>query len=136
MRLEAGLHDVEDFSPVKPGTYDFVIKDPMECVPVVDQKTDIGGKCWNFVIRPEVLGGELAGKKVRRQFGNRSKGSRYFLKSFLERIGVAVSKEGAFTSEDLLGKRFRATVGERLGKDKDGNERMYADLDTESVIKQ
>ncbi len=134
MLIESGLHDFEDFSPVATGVYDFVIKDPMEVIPIVDEKTDIGGKKYTFIIWPEIIAGDLAGKKVRRQFSNGSKGSRYFLKSFLEKIGVSISKEGAFSSESLLGKRFRCGVGARGYKDSDGNSKIAADLETESAI--
>ena len=133
-RIEAGLHDFEDFSPVAPGTYDFVIKEPMQVIPNVTEKTDIGGKMFQFVIYPEVVGGPLAGKKVRRQFSNRSKGSRYFMKSFMDKVGVAITKEGAFNSEELLGRQFKATVNERMYTDKEGNSKKGSDLDSESVV--
>lgn len=134
MLLDAGLHDVADFTPIPPNNYDFVIKKPMEVKPVSGEKTDIGGNKFTFIIYPEILGGEMGGKEVRRQFSNGSKGSRYFLKSFLTKIGVNVTKEGAFASEDLLGKRFRAAVGERAYKDQQGKEKMAADLDSETAI--
>ena len=133
-RIEAGLHDFEDFAPVTPGTYDFAIKEPMQVIPNVTEPTDIGGKMFTFIIMPEIIGGDLAGKKVRRQFSNRSKGSRYFMKSFLEKVGIKVSKEGAFNSEDLLGRQFKATVNERMYTDKEGNSKKAADLDSESVV--
>ena len=136
MLLDAGLHDTADFTPIKAGVYDFVIKKPMDVVPVVDAKTDIGGKVFTFIIWPEILGGEYAGKEVRRQFSNGSKGARYYMKSFFEKIGVVITKEGAFNSSDLLGKRFRAAVGERSYTDKnDGSTKKASDLDTESAIK-
>ena len=134
MLIDAQLNDFEDFSPVQPGIYEFAIKEPVEVIPVVDEPTDIGGKCYNFVIRPEVVGGEQAGKKVRRQFSNKTKATRYFLRSFLEKVGVSIREGGSFTSEDLLGRKFKAAVGARIGKDKEGNERTYADLDTESIV--
>ena len=132
--IEAGLHDFTDFSPFKPDVYEFIIKDPMQVEPVVDQKTDIGGKCFNFILYPEVVGGEYAGRKVRRQFGNGSKGSRYFMKSFFEKIGVPMTKEGAFNSEDLLGKKFKAGVAQRGYNDQQGNPKVANDLDTESAV--
>jgi len=134
MLIDAQLNDFEDFSPVPPGQYTFVVKEPAEVVPVVDEKTDIGGKLYNFIIRPEVVGGPQAGKKVRRQFSNKTKATRYFLRSFLEKVGVNIAAGGGFSSEDLLGRQFKAVVGERIGKDKEGNERKYADLDTESIL--
>jgi len=134
MLIDAGLNDFEDFSPVPPGIYEFAIKEPVEVAPIVDEQTDIGGKAYNFVIRPEVVGGEQAGKKVRRQFSNKTKATRYFLRSFLEKVGVSIREGGSFTSEDLLGRRFRAAVGERIWKDKEGNERKGADLDSESIV--
>lgn len=134
MKIDGGLNDFTDFSPVKVGVYDFLIKKPMDITPSTD-KTDIGGKKFTFVVWPEIIGGELAGKEVRRQFSNGSKGSRYFMKSFLEKIGVAISKEGTFNSEDLLGKKFRCAVGERRYKDAEGNDKTASDLDTESAIK-
>jgi len=135
MLIDGGLNDFADFSPVPVGVYDFVIKKPMDVTPEHDKQTDIGGKLFTFVIWPEILGGENAGKEVRRQFSNNSKGSRYFLKSFLEKIGVAITKEGAFNNSDLLGKKFRAAVNERIWEDKDGNKKKGSDLDTESIIK-
>jgi len=134
MRIEAGLNDFEDFSPLAPGNYSFVIKEPMEVIPESENKTDIGGKMFTFVIKPEVVGGDHAGKKCRRQFSNRSKGSRYFLRSFLEKLGIALQETGGFNSEDLLGKQFKAEVGERLYNDKEGNQKKAADLDTESIV--
>jgi len=133
MLIDAGLNDFEDFSPVKPGTYDFIIKEPVEITPEVVDKTDIGGKMYNFIIRPEIVGSDMAGKKVRRQFSNKSKATRYFLRSFLEKIGVNIKEGGGFTSEDVLGRKFRATVGERLGTG-DNAGKKYADLDTESIV--
>lgn len=135
MLIEAGLNDFEDFSPVAVGVYDFVIKEPVEIIPVVDEKTDIGGMMYNFIIRPEIVSGEQAGKKVRRQFSNKSKATRYFLRSFLEKVGVSIREGGGFTSEDLLGRKFRAAVGQRAGTGEKANT-MYADLDTESIIAQ
>ena len=135
MLIDGGLHDVADFSPIPVGVYDMIIKDPMEVIAVVDKKTDIGGKVFTFIIWPEIIGGDNAGKKVRRQFSNQSKGSRYFLKSFLDKIGVSITKEGAFASENLLGKKFRAAVNERIYKDAEGNEKKASDLDTESAVK-
>lgn len=133
-RIEAGLHDFTDFSPFKPDVYEFIIKEPMLVEPVVDQKTDIGGKCFNFILYPEVVGGEYASRKVRRQFSNNSKGSRYFMKSFFEKIGVAITKEGAFNSEDLLGRKFKAAIGQRSYNDAQGNPKVANDLDTESAV--
>lgn len=135
MLIDGGLNDFADFSPVAVGVYDFVIKKPMDVVPNRDKQTDIGGKLFTFVIWPEIVGGDNAGKEVRRQFSNGSKGSRYFLKSFLEKIGVAITKEGAFNSTEIMGKTFRAAVNERMYKDGDGNQKKAADLDTESIIK-
>ena len=133
MLIDGQLNDFEDFGPVKPGTYEFIIKEPVEVTPIVDEQTDIGGKMYNFIIRPELVGGEQAGKKVRRQFSNKSKATRYFLRSFLEKVGVNIQDGGKFSTEDLLGRRFRATVGERLGTG-DSVGKKYADLDTESVV--
>ena len=132
MLLEAGLNDFEDYSPVKPDKYNFVIKKPAEVIPS-DDKTDIGGKCVTIVIRPEIVGGEQAGKEVRRQFSNKSKGARYFLKSFLEKIGVPVTKEGGFATEDLLGRQFSAQVKDRSYV-QDGIEKKASDLDSESAL--
>jgi len=135
MLIDAQLNDFEDFSPVKPDIYDFVIKEPVEIVPVVGEATDIGGKAYTFVIRPEIVGGEQAGKKVRRQFSNKTKATRYFLRSFLEKVGVNINDGGGFTSEDLLGRRFRGAVGERSYTDKnDGSIKKASDLDTESIV--
>lgn len=135
MLIDAGLNDFEDFSPVAPGTYDFIIKEPVEVIPEVTNKTDIGGKMYAFIIRPEIVGGPMAGKKVRRQFSNKSKATRYFLRSFLLKVGVNVQAGGGFTSEDLLGRKFRAAVGERMGTG-DSAGKKFADLDTESIIAQ
>lgn len=134
MKFEAGLHDFADFTPIPPNPYEFVIKEPMEATEAKGEQTDIGGKQFTFVLYCEVATGEFAGKRVRRQFSNKSKGARYFMKSFMEKIGVAVSKEGAFASEDFLGKRFKANVGERMYDDKEGNKKKAADLDTESAV--
>lgn len=134
MRIEAGLDDFEDFSPLAPGTYDFIIKKPVDVTPNVDEKNDIGGNLYTFVVYPEVESGEKAGKEVRRQLSNRSKASRFFLRNFLERIGVEVSVGGSFATEDMLGRRFRAVVMERTYKDKDGNEKKAADFDDRSII--
>lgn len=133
MKFEAGLHDFEDFAPIPANTYDFVIKEPLDVTEEKGKKTDIGGKTFKFVQFIEVASGEFAGKRVRRQFSNASKGSRYFMKSFLEKIGVAISKEGAFSSEDLLGKRFKATTSIR-SYEKDGAPKTAAEVDTESII--
>jgi len=134
MIIDAQLNDFEDFGPVVPGTYEFIIREPVEVIPVVDKKTDIGGKCYNFIIRPEIVGGEQAGKKVRRQFSNSSKATRYFLRSFLTKVGVNIQTGGSFTSEDLLGRKFRATVGERIVKEGERAGQKFADLDTESIV--
>jgi len=134
MRIEAGLHDVADFSPIPPGEYEFIIKEPLEIVPILDERTDIGTKAYNFTVFAEIVGGEQAGKRVRRGFTNRTKATRYFLKTFLEKIGVKVESDGSFVSEDLLGRRFKAHVTERMYTDQNGNERKAADLDVESII--
>jgi hypothetical protein len=133
MLLDAQLNDFEDFSPIAVGTYEFVIKEPMEVIPSVDEKTDIGGKKYTFIIRPEICGGEHAGKKIRRQLSNGSKASRYFLKSFLEKIGVKVNGSGQFNSEDVLGRRFKGTVVERPYT-KDGEAKKASDIETESIV--
>lgn len=134
MKFEAGLHDFADFAPVPPDTYEFVIKDPLAANKVQGEKTDIGGQQFTFVLFVEIASGEQAGKRVRRQFSNKSKGARYFMKSFMEKIGIAISSDGAFSSEDFLGKRFKATVGERMYKDDGGNDKKASDLDTESAV--
>lgn len=134
MRIEAGLNDYADYSPIPPGTYEFVIKDPLVSIPVLDSKTDIGGNQYKFELTLEIVGGEQAGKKVFRRFTNKSKGSRYFLRSFLEKVGASIGEKGGFSSEDLLGKRFKAAVNDRLYKDDAGNEKKASDLDTESVV--
>lgn len=134
MKFEAGLHDFADFTPVPPAEYQFVIKEPMEANRVKGEKTDIGGDQFTFVLYCEITVGEHAGKRVRRQFSNKSKGARYFMKSFMEKLGIAISKEGSFASEDFLGRRFKANVGERLYDDAQGNKKKAADLDTESAI--
>ena len=134
MLIEAGLNDFEDFTPVPQGTYEFVIKEPVEVVSNADDKTDIGGKLYTFIIRSEIVGGEQAGKTVRRQFTNKTKATRYFLRSFLGKVGINISSGGGWSTEDLLGRRFRASVGERIYKDRDGNEKKAADLDTESTV--
>ena len=133
MLIEAGLNDFEDFAPVPQGQYEFVIKEPVEVKPG-DEQTDIGGKLYTFIIKPEIVGGEQSGKQVRRQFTNKTKATRYFLRSFLEKIGINISAGGGWSTEDLLGRRFKASVGERIYKDKDGNEKKTADLDTESAV--
>lgn len=135
MLIEAGLNDFEDFSPVPPGKYEFAIKEPVETTPNADDKTDIGGQLYTFVIRPEIVGGEQAGKKIRRQFTNKTKTTRYFLRSFLEKLGVNIRDGGGFTSEDLLGRRFSGVVNERTYKDKESGEmKKTSDLDTESIV--
>lgn len=134
MKIEAGLNDFEDFSPLTPGEYTFAIKDPMEVVPSIDEKTDTGGKLFKFIIWPEVVGGEKAGKKVRRQLSNRSKASRYFLRTFIEKIGVSLAPEGGFNSENLLGRQFKASVSERMYQDKDGNSKKAAEIDDNSIV--
>jgi hypothetical protein len=133
MLIDAQLNDFEDFGPIQVGTYDFAIKEPVEVIPTADEKTDIGGKQYTFIIRPEIVGGASAGKKARIRLSNKSKASRYFLKSFLEKVGCAIQGSGAFASEDLLGLQFRASVGERMGTGENAGKK-YADLDTESVI--
>jgi len=133
MLIEAGLNDFEDFSPLPSGKYDFIIKEPAEVKPG-DDPTDIGGKMYTFVLFAEVVGGEQAGKRVRRQLSNRSKASRYFLRSFLEKIGVVVAGGGGFSTEDILGRQFSALVGERIYKDKDGNDKKAAELDEGSIV--
>lgn len=134
MLIDAQLNDYEDFSNIPPASYEFIIKEPVESNPL-PEPTDIGGKAFQFIIRPEVVGGEQAGKKLRKTATNKSKASRYFLRSFLEKIGVNIQEGGGFTTEDLLGRRFRGTVGERLGKVGTESEgKKYADLDTESIV--
>ena len=64
---------------------------------------------------------------------NKSKASRYFLKSFLEKIGVNIQPTGGFSSEDILGRNFRASVGEVIGKGENEGKK-YANLETESAI--
>lgn len=134
MKIEAGLHDFADFAPVPPATYEFTIKEPLEVKEAKGEKTDIGGKQFTFVLWVEIASGDQAGKRVRRQFSNKSKGARYFMKSFMEKLGIPVTKEGAFNSEDLLGRRFKAMVGERIYKDAEGNDKKASDLDTESTV--
>ena len=133
MLIDAQLNDYEDFSNIPPATYEFIIKEPVETTPIADILTDIGGKAYQFIIRPEVVGGEQAGKKLRKTATNKSKASRYFLRTFLLKIGVNVQEGGGFTTEDLLGRRFRGTVGERLGTGENVGKK-YADLDTESIV--
>jgi hypothetical protein len=134
MLIEAGLNDFEDFSPVPPGSYEFIIKEPAEIKVNKEEKTDTGGALITVIVKPEVVGGEQAGKKVRRQLSNRSKASRFFLRSFLEKVGVQVSKVGGFASEELLGRRFKANVSERMYKDADGNEKKAAELEENSIV--
>lgn len=135
MLLQAGLNDVADFSPVPVGNYEFAIKEPMEITPdPAGTKSDINLPIFKLVINPEISKGEHVGKKVRRMFTTKSKGTRYWLKSFMEKLGVAVTKEGTFNSEDLLGRRFKANVGERGYTDAEGTAKKASDLDTESVI--
>jgi len=135
MLIDAQLHDFEDFSPVPPAIYTFAIKTPMEIVPLVNEKTDIGGSAFTFIIRPEIVGGEQGGKTVRRQFSNKTKATRYFLKSFLDKIGVNISGSGQFTSENLLGRQFKGAVTERSYLDKnDGSTKKASDIDTESIV--
>jgi len=134
VKFEAGLHDFSDFALLPSAEYEFVIKEPLEVTELKGQKTDISGKEYTFVLWAEVTVGEYAGKKVRRQFSNRSKGARYFMKSFMERLGISITKDGAFNSEDFLGRRFKATVGERAYTDQQGQEKKANDLDTESTI--
>ena len=133
MLIEAGLNDFEDFSPIPVGGYSFIIKEPVENMPVVDEATDIGGKQFIFIIKPEVVGGEHAGKKARIRLSNKSKASRYFLRSFLEKVGVPIQPKGGFSLEDLLGRQFKAQIGERMGTGENAGKK-YASLDTESVI--
>ena len=133
MLIEAGLNDFEDFTPVPPGKYKFIIKEPAEIKPG-DDLTDIGGKSYTIIVFAEVVGGEQAGKRVRRQLTNKSKASRFFLRSFLEKIGVEVSKGGGFSTESILGRQFEATVSERLYKDKDGNEKKAAELEEGGIV--
>ena len=132
MLIDAGLNDYEDFSNIPPAAYEFIIKEPVETNELPDA-TDIGGKAYQFIIRPEVVGGEQVGKKLRKTATNKSKASRYFLRAFLEKVGVNIQEGGQFTSEDLLGRRFRGTVGERLGTGENAGKK-YADLDTESIV--
>ena len=133
MKIEGGLHDFTDISPIPPAEYELLIKDPIEVKKIEGESTDIGGTQYTFVLFVEVATGAFAGKRIRRQFSNKSKGSRYFMKSFMEKLGIAISKDGAFSSEDFLGRRFNATVGERMYKDKDNNEKKANELDTEST---
>ena len=133
MLIEAGLNDYEDFTPVAPGKYNFIIKEPVE-IKNGEEPTDIGGKLYTFIIFAEVVGGEEAGKRVRRQLSNRSKASRYFLRTFLEKIGVQVSPAGGFSTEEVLGRQFSAVVSERMYKDKDGNEKKAAELEEGSIV--
>jgi hypothetical protein len=133
MLLDAGLDDFEDFSPVPPGVYEFIIKEPVEIKPLTE-KTDVGKDAFEFILRPEIVGGDQAGKKVRRQFTNKTKATRYFLRSFLEKVGVDIRTGGGFTSEDLLGRRFRAAVGERLVTEGASAGKKFADLDSESAV--
>lgn len=134
MLIEGGLNDFEDFSPVPPGKYEFVIKEPVKVEKVEGEQTDIGGQLYKFTILPEVVGGDSAGKKVPRKLTNRSKASRYFLRTFLEKIGVSITAGGGFATEDVLGRRFSASVGERTYKDQDGNEKKAAELDEGSIV--
>ncbi len=132
MLIDAQLNDYEDFSQLPPGQYEFVIKTPVESNPLPDP-TDIGGTAFQFIIWPEVVGGDQGGKKLRKTATNKSKASRYFLRAFLEKIGVNIQEGGGFTTEDILGRRFKGTVGERLGTGENAGKK-YADLDTESII--
>lgn len=134
MLVPSGLHDVADFSPVPVGNYEFVIKEPMEITPdPTGVKSDIGLPIYKLIINPEIVKGEHVSKKVRRMFTTKSKGTRYWLKSFMEKLGVSITKEGKFNSEDLLGRRFTANVGERGYTDAEGTAKKASDLDTESV---
>jgi len=134
MLIPAGLNDFEDFSPLPVGNYGFIIKEPAEVVPNTSEKTDIGGNLYTFIVFAEVVEGPQAGKRVRRQSSNRSKASRYFLRTFLEKIGVNIQDGGGFASEDILGRQFKAAVSERVYKDKDGNDKKAAELEVESIV--
>ena len=134
MKIEAGLNNFEDFSPIAPGAYTLTVKDPVDVIPSVDEKTDIGGKLYKFVMWPEVVGGPMAGKKCRRQLSNRTKASRYFLRTFLKKIGVKLTGEGGFNSEDILGRQFKCNISERIYKDKDGKDKKAADIDDNSIV--
>ena len=132
MLIDAQLNDFEDFSPIPVGQYGFVIKEPVEITPQAET-TDIGGKQFVFIIRPEIVGGEHAGKKARVRLSNKSKASRYFLKSFIEKTGVNIQGNGSFSSEDLLGRQFNATIGETMGVGENAGKK-YSNLETESVV--
>jgi len=135
MRIDAGLNDFADFSPLEKGSYSFIIKDPAEIIPVVDEKTDIGGAKFNIKFICEVASGKDAGKKVYLRKSNASKASRYFLKTFLEKVGVPIGQGGAFNSEDILGRQFKADVILRPWTDKTtGEAKTSADLDDKSIL--
>ncbi len=134
MRVEGGLHDVADLTPIKPSNYEFVFKTPLEINPDVNEKTDIGGRLYTFIAWPEVATGPEAGKKARRQFNNKTKGSRYYLKRFLEMIGITIGSDGSFNSDTLLGKRFKADIIERPYIDKNtGEAKKASDLVVDSI---
>ena len=135
MLIEAGLDDFEDFSPLPVGVYNFIVKEPLEVQASAGEVNDIGGKLYTFIIRPEVMGGDHAGKKVRRQLTNKTKATRYFLRTFLEKIGVEVSRGGGFSTEAVLGKQFEAAVRERKYKDREtGDEKVATDFDYNSIV--
>jgi len=133
MKLEAGLHDVADFSPITPGVYELVIKEPPEIIPEVYDETDIGGKMYTINVQCEIASGPEAGKKVWRRITNKSKATRYFMKRFLEGIGITIGSDGSFITENMLGRKFKAAIYDRQYKDADGNEKKASDIDLESV---
>ncbi|RLC39540.1 MAG: hypothetical protein DRH51_06945 [Candidatus Coatesbacteria bacterium] len=134
MKVEAGLNNFEDYSPLPPGKYTFAIKEVPEVETIPDEQTDIGGRSYRITVVCEVVEGEHSGKTVRRTFVNRTKGTRYFLHTFLVCLGVPIDETGAFRTEDLVGKKFSAVVSERGYTDANGNERKAADLNVESVV--
>jgi hypothetical protein len=133
MLLDANLNDFEDFGPIPAGKYSFTIKTPAEVTSNAGEKNDIGGQLFKIIFYPEIVGGEQSGKRCRVSFSNQSKGNRYFLKSFMEKIGVTITGSGAFNSDDLMGKTFNAAITITMGKGEKAGTK-YSNMDTESAV--
>jgi hypothetical protein len=133
MLLDASLNDFENYGPIPADKYEWIIRKMPEVVINPNEKTDINTTMFSLLFYPEVSTGEMKGKECRVSFMNKTKGNRYFLKSFLEKIGVPVSSNGSFDSNDMLGKQFTAAIVITEGKGTNAGKK-YSNMDTESAV--
>lgn len=134
-RVSAGLNVVSERKIAPEAKYTLVIKKPVDFKALSD-KSDLGDTAYEFIFWPAIEGaGELDGHEIRHRATTSTKGSRWFLKTFLTGIGVSVAEDGSFDTDDVPGKRFSTIVKQRTYKDKNDRDAVANELDPQGCIR-